>query len=491
MAPTDLSEETLDPQDWQPAKQLGAQMISDMLNYLQTVRERKVWQQPTADAINFLRQPVPQQATAPSDVYNDFKKYILPFPTGNIHPRFWGWVMGNGTATAMLADMLASGMNINQGGGNQIGGHVEKQVVDWFKEIFSFPADASGIITSGGSMANLVCLNVARHAKADFDLRQKGIYGSSKRMMIYASAQVHNCVNKSVELLGLGEDSLRLIETNDAYEIDLEQLKRQVKQDKANGLQPFCVIGNAVTVNTGACDDLNALADFCEQENLWFHVDGAIGALLVLSDPFKHLVRGIERADSIAFDLHKWMYLPYEAGCSIVRKGKQHYQAFSLHADYLKHEERGLAAGEIWFSDYGVELSRGFKALKIWMSVKEHGIKKFGRLITQNVHQVQYLKKLIEENPKLELVAPAPVNICCFRYKNNSLNDEQLNKLNHELLLRLHESGVALPTYATLKRKYAIRVANTNHRSRKEDFELLVNKVTALGDEILETKAIL
>ena len=478
------NEETLDPTDWQPVKELGAEMVKDMIDFLQTVRERKVWQPMNDEAIEFLEQQVPHDGKVPEDIYNEFKQFILPYPTGNIHPRFWGWVMGNGSAFAMLADMLASGMNINQGGGNQVGGRVEKQVINWFKEIFSFPQEASGIITSGGSMANLVCLNVARFSKADFDLRKKGMYGSEKRMMIYASDQVHNCVNKSAELMGLGAESLRLIETNDDFEIDIEKLKHQIKKDRADGLQPFCVIGNAVSVSTGACDDLHALADICREEDLWFHVDGAIGALLVLSETQNHFVKGIERADSIAFDLHKWMYLPYEAGCAIVRSGKLHYQAFSLQADYLKHEERGLAAGDIWFSDYGVELSRGFKALKIWMSIKEHGVKKFGRLITQNVLQVQYLKKLIEENDKLELAAPAPVNICCFRYTCKTLNNEQLNILNHELLLRLHESGVALPTYATIKGNYSIRVANTNHRSRREDFDILVNKVIELGDGI-------
>ena len=484
MTDINFTEETLDPIDWQPVKELGAEMVNDMLSFLQTVRERKVWQPMKDEAIQFLEQPVPQESASPEDIYDEFKKFILPYPTGNIHPRFWGWVMGNGSAFAMLADMLASGMNINQGGGNQVGGRVEKQVINWFKEIFSFPQEASGIITSGGSMANLVCLNVARYAKAKFDLRKKGIYGSEKRMMVYASAQVHNCVNKSVELMGLGAESLRLIDTNDKYEIDIEKLKQQIAKDRTDGLEPFCVIGNAVTVSTGACDNLEALADICKEEDLWFHVDGAIGALLVLSETQNHFVKGIERADSIAFDLHKWMYLPYEAGCAIVRNGKQHYQAFSLQADYLKHEERGLAAGDIWFSDYGVELSRGFKALKIWMSIKEHGVKKFGRLITQNVLQVQYLKKLIEENEKLELMAPAPVNICCFRYTDKSLSSDQLNTINHELLLRLHESGVAVPTYATLNGNYTIRVANTNHRSRREDFEILVNKVIELGDEI-------
>ncbi len=480
------NEETLDPSDWNLMEQLGTQMVKDMMQFLSTVRDRKVWQEPTKEVKNFFNQPVPEEGEDHEKIYNDFKTKILPYPTGNIHPRFWGWVMGNGTPFAMLADMLAAAININQGGGNQVGGLVENQLINWFKELFGFPANASGLLVSGGSMANLIGLTVARYAKADFDLRKNGIYGSGKRMIVYASKEVHNCVNKSVELLGLGSDSLRLINVNDDYEIKIDELQKQILQDREDGLMPFCVIGNAVTVNTGACDDLNALADLCEKEDLWFHVDGAIGAMMSLSEKYNSRIAGIERADSLAFDMHKWMYIPYEAACTLVRSKEAHYKAFSLQSAYLQHEQRGMAGGDIWFSDYGVELSRGFKALKIWMSLKEHGSKKFGRMVTQNIEQVQYLKSFINENPKLELTAPTPLNILCFRYTGNLKNNEQLNALNKELLFRLHESGVALPSYTTLKEKYSLRVANTNHRTVKDDFEILVNKVIELGEELEE-----
>jgi glutamate/tyrosine decarboxylase-like PLP-dependent enzyme len=282
----------------------------------------------------------------------------------------------------------------------------------------------------------------------------------------------------------MGSDSLRLIDTNEDYEIDIEKLKAQIAADRNSGLKPFCVIGNAVTVNTGACDDINALADLCETEKLWFHIDGAIGAMLALSDQYKHLVKGMERADSIAFDLHKWMYVPYEAGCTLVRRRDEHYKTFSLQAAYLQHEKRGLSSGDTWFSDYGIELSRGFKALKIWMSLQEHGYKKFGRMVTQNIEQVQYLKSLVLAHPELELTGPAPLNILCFRYIGNNSDKESLNAMNKELLLQLHESGVALPSYTTLNGNYSFRVANTNHRTVKKDFEILVNKVLELGSKL-------
>jgi len=480
----DTIEETLDPTDWAKMEQLGMEMVKDMMQFLSTVRERKVWQEPPSDVKDFFNQRVPIEGQMHETIYEDFKTKIRPYPTGNIHPRFWGWVMGTGTPFTMLADMLAAGININQGGGNQVGGLVEKQLIDWFIELFGFPPDASGLLVSGGSMANLIGITVARYAKADFDLRKEGLYGSQKRMMVYASTEVHNCVNKTVELLGLGSDSLRLISVNDNYEIKIDELQQQIKQDIEQGLQPFCVIGNAVTVNTGACDDLNALADLCRKENLWFHVDGAIGAMLMLSEKYKDKIAGIERADSLAMDMHKWMYVPYEASCVLVRNKATHYKAFSLQAAYLQHEKRGMGGGDIWFSDYGVELSRGFKALKIWMSIKEHGIKKFGRMVTQNVEQVQYLKLLVNNNPKLELTAPAPLNLLCFRYKGNLSDEEKLNSLNKELLFQLHESGVALPSYTILKGKYSLRVANTNHRTIREDFKILTDKVVELGGQL-------
>ena len=470
-------EETLDPVDWPKMEQLGLEMVKDMMRFLSTVRDRKVWQEPPEDVKNFFNQPLPSEGQMHESIYEDFKNKIRPYPTGNIHPRFWGWVMGTGTPFTMLAEMLSAGININQGGGNQVGGLVEKQLIDWFIELFGFPADASGLLVSGGSMANLIGITVARYAKADFDLRKKGLYGAQKRMMIYASTEVHNCVNKSVELLGLGSDSLRLIGVNDNYEIKIDELQQQIREDIKQGLQPFCVIGNAVTVNTGACDDLNALADLCKKENLWFHVDGAIGAMLILSEKYKDKVAGIERADSMALDMHKWMYIPYEASCVLVRNKATHYKTFSLQAAYLQHEKRGMGGGDIWFSDYGVELSRGFKALKIWMSIKEHGIKKYGRMVTQNVEQVQYLKLLVTTNPKLELTAPAPL-------KGKLSDEDQLNSLNKELLFQLHESGVALPSYTILKGKYSLRVANTNHRTIREDFKILTDIVVELGEKL-------
>jgi aromatic-L-amino-acid/L-tryptophan decarboxylase len=480
----DEIEETLDPQDWESMRELGHRMVDDMLDYLRDVRQRPVWKPIDQAVKDHLIEALPTQPSPPEVVYQDFKENILPNPMGNIHPRFWGWVMGNGTPFGMLAEMLAAGMNPNMGGGDHVPNYVEAEVLDWCKQMMGFPAGASGLLVSGGSMANLVGLTVARNHQAGFDIRAQGLQSGQPQMVLYGSKEMHSSLEKAVELLGLGEQALRKIAVNVQYQIDIAALKEAIRKDKQAGLRPFCVIGNAGTVNTGALDDLQALAEICRKEGLWFHVDGAFGALARIAPELRHLVSGIEQADSLAFDLHKWMYMPFEVGCILVREEEAHRRAFSLTPDYLTHAARGLAGGSHWFSDYGVQLSRGFRALKVWMSFKEHGLEKYGRLIQQNVKQAQYLARLVEAAPELELLAPVPLNIVCFRYRAAGYPAEALNSLNQELLIRLHESGIAAPSYTTLDGCYALRAAIVNHRSRREDFEILVAAVIRLGKDL-------
>lgn len=479
-------EESLDPQDWNAMRDLGCQMVRDMLTYLETVRERPLWKPIPEKIKEHFKQPLPSDPQPPEHVYKEFVENVLPHPLGNIHPRFWGWVIGTGTPMGMLAEMLAAGMNPNTGGFDQVATFVETQVLDWCKEMLGYPDQASGLLVSGGSMANLVGLTAARNNKASFDLRQHGLSASQGKMTLYGSKETHSSVQKAVELLGLGSEALRLVSVNAQFQIDVPALETAISKDRDAGHQPFCVVGNAGTVNTGATDNLNNLADICQREDLWFHVDGAFGAIAALSPKLKPQLSGMKRADSLAFDLHKWMYMPYEAGCVLIGKGDIHRKTFSLTPDYLTHADRGLAGGSLWFSDYGVQLSRGFRALKVWMSIKEHGIKKYSRLIQQNVDQAQYLADLVEDSPELQLLAPVPLNVVCFRFAKGRQEDS-LNELNRELLIQLYESGIAAPSDTIIDGKYALRVAITNHRSQREDFRILVKEVIRLGKSLIQS----
>jgi aromatic-L-amino-acid/L-tryptophan decarboxylase len=345
-----------------------------------------------------------------------------------------------------------------------------------------FPSEASGLLVSGGSVANLVGINVARSALAPFAVHSEGLNGHP-RLMLYASSETHNSVDKAAELMGLGAASLAKIPVDGDYRIDVTALKARIKADRAAGLTPFCVVGNAGTVNTGAVDDLDALADLCRDEKLWLHVDGAFGALAALDPTGRALVKGMERADSLAFDLHKWMYLPYDVGCVLVRDTQRHQKAFAAQASYLKKLEGGVAKGEAPLTNFGPQLSRGFRALKVWLNLKAYGVDQFARLIGQNIGQAQYLKARVEREPELELLAPVPMNVVNFRYRGKGLDAPTLEALNPRILVALQERGIAVPSQTVLKGRFAIRVAITNHRSRREDFDALADAVLALGRE--------
>jgi glutamate/tyrosine decarboxylase-like PLP-dependent enzyme len=486
-----LNEENLDPQDWESMQALGYRMVDDMLDYLRTVRQRPPWQHAPDEIKAHFEGKVPLEPQAPEQVYQEFVEYVLPYTIGNIHPRFWGWFFGTGTVMGGFAEFLTGMMNTNSGDFDHHSAiHVETQVVDWLKELLGYPANSSGTLTSGCSAANLMGLAVARSAKAGFDVRTKGIRAGSKDMLLYASAEIHSSIRKAVQLLGLGDESIRRIPVDDGFRIDLAALLSSIAADRKAGRQPFCVVGAAGTVNTGAFDDLEALADICQREDLWLHVDAAFGAWAKIVLSVEHLVSGMERADSIAFDLHKWMYMPYEVGCVLVRDEEQHRRAFSLTAEYISKsgDGRGMSSGVMpWFTDYDFQLSRRFRSLKIWMSLKEHGLNKYARLIRQNIEQVKYLEKLVEATPQLELSAPVVSNVICFRFVQPGLDGPALDALNEEILIELQEQGIAVPSGTTINGRYVLRVGHTNHRTKREDFDLLVREVIRLGDEIAKS----
>ena len=476
-------EETLDPPDWSATAALAHRIVDNAINHLRTVRDRPVWQ-PMPDAVRAsFHAPLPQGATPLDEVYAHMRQNLAPYAMGNIHPRFWGWYMGASNFTGALADFWAAIDGSNLGGGDTAPAATDRQVVAWLKEMMGFPASASGTLTSGGSMANMVGLTVARNAMAGVDVRAEGITALPQGLRFYTSDQAHTAHQKALELLGLGRKSLHLVPTDEAFRMDLTALAAAITADRAAGLRPVCVIAAAGTTNTGAIDDLKAINSLCKREGLWFHVDGCIGALIKIAPTHRHLVDGLEQADSLALDPHKWMHTPFEAGCALVRDAKLHRDTLAIHGEYLEEKPRGLASGE-FLADYSFELSRGFKALKIWMSLKEQGVEKFGRLIDQNIAQGAYLTRRIQAEPALELMAPTSINIVCFRYRAAGADEATARAINTEIMLRIQEAGTAVPTDTTVHGRYCLRVAVNNHRTTRADLDLFVDAVLRLGAEL-------
>lgn len=477
--------ETLDPEDWEQSRQLMHQMVDDAFEFTKTLSDRKIWQPMPNEVLDSFKSPLPKEPQDGSQVYEAYKSNVMPYAMGNVHPKFWAWYMGSGVMSAAMADFLASVLNPNLGGGNHSGHKVEEQVIDWIKDMVHFPKTSSGLLVSGGSMGNFTALAIARNVKAGYDIRTEGITPEvANKMVVYGSVEVHSCNQKAIELLGMGTKGLMKIPVKEDYTMDIEALKRQIAKDKAAGLKPIAVIGTSGTVNTGAIDDLNAIADICKAEDLWFHVDGAIGAVAMISDQVRPLLAGLERADSVALDLHKWMHMPFEVACVLVKERELHKKTFALIPEYLAKNTRGLASGEDWFSEYGLQLSRSFRALKVWMSLKEHGINRFARMIDKNVAQAHYLGQLIKDHKHLELIAPIGLDIVCFRFNPGGKSLDELNAINKEIKLQLEERAIALPGYTTLKGMYCIRIAICNHRSTNADFEDLVHHIISLGNKL-------
>ncbi len=489
--PIEQSFDPATPAGWESLRALGHDMLDDMLRFLEDLDNQPVWQAMPDDVAVEFDKPVPMAGIGQRETYDRFRNYVLPYHNGNLHPRFFGWVRGNGTPYAMLAEMLSAGLNAHLGGFSNAPPKVEQQVVNWFADLFGLHG-ASGLFVTGGTMANTLGIAVARFANADsrgYDIRSFGLQSwpatsSPPPMVFYGSSETHNWAVKAAEWLGLGRRAFRAVRCNSDYQMDIARLESRIASDRAEGLQPFCIIGTAGTVNTGSSDDLEALADLAKREKLWFHVDGAFGALLSLSPSLRHIVKGMERADSIGFDLHKWGSMPFECGCVLIRDPEMHRRTFATPAEYLEGTTRGVAAGGAYFAERGLDLTRGFKALKVWMSLQADGVDKLAHIINQNVHQVQHLVSLIESSDRVEMLAPAPINIACFRYLAPGLDAGSLNAFNAELLLRLQERGIAVPSSTHLNGIFALRVAHVNHRSRTEDIDTMFNAIIDIGKEL-------
>jgi len=457
----------LDPEDWDAFRAESHRALDLMIDYLRGLRERPVWIPPSDEAKARFDRDLPEEGRELSAVLADFDRYIKPFATGNIHPMFMGWVQGAGTPVGMIAEMLAAGMNSNCGGRNHIAIDVERQIAKWMAQAFGFPADASGIFVTGTSMANFLSLLVARdQAYGEKDVRLNGLCAKEGQLIAYTSREAHNCVRQAMELAGLGARHLRLIPSDDNRRIKISALRHAISADRAAGFRPFLVVGTAGTVDTGAVDPLDRLADVAHSEDMWFHVDGAFGALAALSPQLKPLVKGLERADSIAFDFHKWLHVPYDAGFFLVRDKEAHRRAFAANAAYLSRAPRGLAAGDTWPCDLGPDLSRGFRALKAWMTIETFGTKKLSECIEQCCRMAKRLEAWIAKSDNFVMRAPVALNIVCFGVKGDTDG-----ALAREIVMELHERGEAAPSLTILDGVPAIRAAIINHRTHEEDID--------------------
>lgn len=486
MLHTSLPEEVgFDPEDWDAFEKLASRALKDMIQYMRTVRERPVWKPIPEQTKAHFQTPVPWQGAGLEAAYSEAMEHVVPYPTGNLHPRFWSWVGGTGTPQAFVADILISGMNAcNLGFDEMASTYVEMQLIDWLKGLFEMPASSSGLLVSGGSMANLVGLTVARNVMLGTEVRRRGVHREGQpTIRLYASTETHSSVRKAVEVLGLGNEAMHLIDADDAYRMPAVRLQQAIDADRRDGFKPAIVIANAGTVNTGASDPMVDIAEICAREGLWMHVDGAFGALAKISTLARDQVDGLEHADSLAFDLHKWMYQQYDIGCAIVRHAGPHRRTFNVTPSYLKKLERGIAAGPTNYSSYGIQLSRSAKALRPWLTLKSEGVEKFVTLVDQNIRQARYLTARIDAEPELELCAPTALNIVNFRYVGAGRGPEDLDELNRQILMELHQRGIAGPSSTVLAGRFTIRVAICNHRSRLEDFDALVEGVLKIARE--------
>jgi aromatic-L-amino-acid decarboxylase len=477
--PAESESPTLDPVDWMEARALGHRMLEDMFDYLEQIRARPAWQPIPVGVRGAFHAPLPSGPTRMAAVYREFTQLILPYSSGNVHPAFMGWVQGGGTVTGMLAEMLAGGLNANLGGREHIPIEVERQITEWMRRVFGFPEGAAGLFVTGTSLANFMALLIARSAALGPAVRQRGVALSGERLVAYASCAAHGCIARGMEMSGLGRGMLRSISTDARHCIRIPELHRAITADRDAGLRPFLIVGTAGTVDIGAIDDLDGLSDLASREGLWFHVDGACAALAILAPDLASRLTGIERADSIAFDFHKWGQVPYDAGFLLVRDGRKQLETFAAPAAYLRREMRGTAAGSPWPCDFGPDLSRGFRALKTWFTLKVYGTERLGAVISRTCRLAQYLRRRVEQTPELELAAPVQLNIVCFRYRC-----DDSDRVNARIVVDIQESGVAVPSTTIIEGRLAIRAAIVNHRTQRCDLDNLMEAVMKAGQRM-------
>jgi glutamate/tyrosine decarboxylase-like PLP-dependent enzyme len=467
----------LDPEEIRRLGRLAADAVAE---HRAQLTARPVFGKVGPDAATFDL-PLPESGRPADEVMAFVREHVMPRPMGNSHPRFFGFINATADPLGITADYLAAAMNPNCWGGDHAAVHVENRVMRWLAELMGFPRESEGILASGGSMANFIALAAARRAVTPGNVREDGL-GNGPRLVVYASDQVHSCVDKAVDLLGIGTSYLRKLPCDDAFRLPMDALLRAVAEDRARGLRPAIVVGTAGTVNTGAIDPLPALADFCAREGLWFHVDGAYGAMARIAPALAPLFAGMERADSLAADPHKWLYVPYEAGATLVRDGRRLGDAFRKFPEYLASDPESPFPGPAWFAERGPELSRGFKALKVFMGLMRHGRAGYAAAIANDVARARFLSDAVDARPELERLAPTTLSIVNFRYKDAPA--DRLDAVNRRIVNRLVGSGSFFLAPTILKGRASLRVCITNFRTTEDDLRFLVDEVCRLGAEL-------
>ncbi|UJR20145.1 hypothetical protein I4U23_023277 [Adineta vaga] len=488
---TNTQSSSLDPVDWTSARLIAHETLNLSLDYIQYVRDRPVSQIMPSTVITTIEdEPLPSKGQSLSSVCRDVFNYVVPYARGNVHPRFWGWVSGEGTLGGVLADMISATININACSSTHSAAFVERTVIEWMRQIFGFPKDITGgLLVSGTSIATLISMAAARQ-RILADVRKNGLI-HERQLIAYASVEAHVCVQKALELLGLGSSALHHIAVDENFQIKIDELKLAIRSDREKGFIPFCVIGNAGTVNTGAFDNLLEISSIARQENIWFHVDGAFGSFVILDPQRCHLVTGIDQADSVAFDFHKWLHCPFDAGCILIRDHTDLESTFAVTSPYLSKPERNNTDNKHWCYNLGIELSCSFRALKVWCTLKEHGLIKLGQKIADNCEQAQYFLSLLEQHQDIiRVVRPVSLNIVNFRFEPkefNSTDYEQMNLFNNQLLKDIYSSGIAFPSSTSIENRVYIRVCIVSHRSTKEDFDLFIETIWKLYQTRLQT----
>ena len=444
------------------------------------------------EVASWFNEALPQEASDPLALLDVVKEKVLDTATGNLGPNMYAYVMAGGNQISTIADFLTS--TINQNATKWHLGHamteIEKRVVAWTAEMIGYTPEAGGVMVSGGSAATLTGLTVARNVFfREHKLNQKGLFGC-KPFTLYCSSETHNSTDKSVALLGIGTDQLRRIPADSEFKMNLSALEAQIQADINDGYTPFCIVGNAGTVNTGAIDDLQALARIAKQYGMWFHVDGAYGGLIASLDEMKHLYAGIELADSVALDFHKWLYQPFEIGCTLVRSWGALRESYFKQADYLDTSLED-SNHRLEFNEHYFQLSRNAKAFKVWMSLKAYGFKQIQNMMRKDLDLTRYLEKQIQASTDFELLTQSDLAIACFRYlgpdPNRELDEDAIAELNQSLIPALETDGRVFITGTRLKGKFVIRACIINHRKSEASIDYLLDVIRDVGRKLSPT----